>query len=294
MSPPNDSTGTPFLTQVRQLAATSQFYWYISHVSAIWFMTWAVIGSMTAGNRSPRAIGNYQWSIGSIIVTYLIVIRQTYKGQSISVLFSQPTKLVRDENIQYLVLAILLRLFSSPVYGGVNTITLQPFCIFAMFHSLQYFRNNLLPFISVIEPSTRQQVSSKITSFVKNYHETCLTIAANMELLVGLSYSFELLRMLLFFQLLQPSYFVQNLKTVVLWAAYIVFNKFRYEENRYTQGLVNNYDTKLCQVLYNDRLPAPLRNAFQRARQLFISGVSQIKLPSRIQPSRPVQATPKQ
>ncbi|GMG59988.1 unnamed protein product [Ambrosiozyma monospora] len=120
-------TTKDFINHLKQQAKSPQFYWFLSHISALWFMLLNTLVSTFKGVDSPRAISYYNFSALSIIITYSIVIRQTYKSKPITFLFSQLPSLLKDDNVQYLLLAIVYRLFSSRFYGGISSFTLYPF-----------------------------------------------------------------------------------------------------------------------------------------------------------------------
>ncbi|VEU23024.1 DEKNAAC104222 [Brettanomyces naardenensis] len=276
----NASTTTRFLPQLRRLAGTAQFYWFLSHVFAIFFMILATVTSIFKGNTNASAVRSFQLSITSIIITYLIVIRQTYKSKPITFIFSQLFTLIGDDNVQYLLLAAVIRFFASTIYGGINTTVLQPFTIFALFHSLSYFQTVILPFIPFSSPASRQLWSNRIQNFVKKYNETFLMIAANMELMMCFTYAFQLVVSVLTTRILRPSFFAQNLKTICLCASYIVFCKFRFVQSKYMQTLVTSYDTRFNQFIYGSPLvPAGVKNVLAELRGLLVMVLSRIELP---------------
>lgn len=284
---PQQVQGPHFLAQISKLARTAQFYWYLSHVFAIFFMALCTIISVFKGNFNYSAIRYYQLSITSIIITYLIVIRQTYRAKPITFLFSQFFQLVGDDNVQYLLLASMLRFFASRIYGGINATTLQPFTIFALFHSLSYFQSMILPFLSPLSAGTKQKISSGIQSFVKKYNETSLIIASNMELMTAVTYSVQTLISVVTMKILKPSLFAMNLKTVCMCASYVTFCKVRYDQSRYMQTLINSYDMRFNQLIYGSRfIPQSLKGILVQLRSLIISVLGHISLPA----THPAQA----
>lgn len=268
------------LAHVRQLARTAQFYWFLSHVFAIVFMLLATTMSIFKGGLNPSVVRYYQLSITSIIVTYLIVIRQTYKSRPITFIFSQLFKLIGDDNVQYLILAVVLRVFSSRVYGPVNVTTLQPFTIFALFHSLTYFQTQLLPFFAFVAPVTKQRIASGIQTFVKKYNETFLFVASNMEFMTTVTYCIQVIGMVISARVFRSSYFLQNIKSIVLACSYVIFSKIRYDQTRYMRTLINSYDLKINQFVYNSRFVPPfIKNLVAQIRALIIYSVHRIHLP---------------
>lgn len=279
-SPPQDVEQPHFLSQVAKLAKTAQFYWYLSHVFAIFFMALSTIISVFKGNITYSAIRYYQLSITSIIITYLIVIRQTYREKPITFLFSQFFRLIGDDNIQYLLLASVLRFFASRIYGGINATTLQPFTIFALFHSLLYFQSMILPFLSPLSASTKQKISSGIQSFVEKYNETSLMVASNMELMTALTYSVQTLILIVTMRIFRSNLFATNLKTICMCVSYVTFCKIRYDQSRYMQTLINSYDMRFNQFIYGSRfVPQSLKGILVQLRSFIISVMKRISLP---------------
>ncbi|GMF00105.1 unnamed protein product [Ambrosiozyma monospora] len=233
------------------------------------------------GVDSPRAISYYNLSALSIIITYSIVIRQTYKSKPITFLFSQLPSLLKDDNVQYLLLAIVYRLFSSRFYGGISSFTLYPFGIFAVFHALTYFETNILRFVPGVTYAKQHQISGTIAKFIKDYNERSLFVAANFEVLSIATFIWPVIKMILTFRLIRPSYFFQNIKTISLFVSLVVFNKLRFNQNKYTQALIGSYDMRLNQYIYNSPLiPASLKQSVTRARAAAIYYLSFIKVPS--------------
>ncbi|ODV87687.1 hypothetical protein CANARDRAFT_181421, partial [[Candida] arabinofermentans NRRL YB-2248] len=233
--------------QLKKLVQNVQFYWFLSHVFGICFMILSTISSMFRGQSSPSAIRYYNYSINSTIITYLIVIRQTYKTKPISFMFSQAVSLLRDDNVQYLLLAVLFRMLSA---GGMSSATLYPFAIIASFHTIVYFNNNILNHLPYLSKTKKNQISKLIVDFNKDYNERGLYIAANLQIMLITTYILPLVKMIVFFQLLRARYFFSNLKTIILFTAVIVFNKLRFDQNKYTKSLVEAYDARVNQFLH--------------------------------------------
>ncbi|KAG7929337.1 hypothetical protein KL925_000079 [Ogataea polymorpha] len=91
--------------QTFQLARTPQFYWFLSHLASLTCLILHTVAATFRGPHSPAALKYYNYSISSTIVTYLIVVRQTYRARPVSLIFSQPLTLLKDDNVQYLLLA---------------------------------------------------------------------------------------------------------------------------------------------------------------------------------------------
>lgn len=80
---------TEFLSHLKQLAKGAQFYWYLTLISTVWFGILCVITSFWRGSVNPTTIKYYSLALSSILTTYLIILRQTYKNRPISYFIGQ-------------------------------------------------------------------------------------------------------------------------------------------------------------------------------------------------------------
>lgn len=91
---PISSSFSEFFNRLRTLAAGPQFYWYLTHVSTVSFTTLCIISSAIRGTSSSTTIYYYSLALSSILTTYLIILRQTYKHRSIAFFISQVWHLI--------------------------------------------------------------------------------------------------------------------------------------------------------------------------------------------------------
>lgn len=77
------------LLQIKKLSKGAQFYWYLTLVSTLWFTALCMINSTFRGTTSPITIRYYSLSLLSILITYLIILRQTYKNKPIAYFVGQ-------------------------------------------------------------------------------------------------------------------------------------------------------------------------------------------------------------
>ncbi|CDK26123.1 unnamed protein product [Kuraishia capsulata CBS 1993] len=197
----------------------------------------------------------YGYSLNATIFTYLVVLRQTYKAKPVSLVLSQYSSLIRDDNVQYIGLAILLRLSASvpgPVIGG-----LYPFSIYALFHVLRY--------IADLVPAVRPRVASVLA-----LNDRAVYIAANAELLLCTSFALPLVKMFLLLGILRNP--VYSIRQLVLIAGITVFLRFRYFQSKYTRTVVDGYDMRIAQLVCSPYAPnnapyiyAAIKGVFTRA-----------------------------
>lgn len=250
-------------SKVSKLVKTVQFYWFLSHVFTVLFFLVQTFYSFFSYNQSLRY---YQFSLLSIIITYLIVIKQLKKKT-----FNQ---LVHDENIQYLSMAIIYYLSSLRI--GVITGSLYSFVIFSIFHILNYYKNNLLEiFISSIQH--QQIIHSKISQFVSTYNQQALLMAANAEIFLLLFGANPLVQLPMIITDIFKFDILSIFVRINLFLLVVIFNKFRYDSNQFTRLVVEQWDLKIQQLL----LKFPQFNSYyDYFKQLIINYITPIKLPA--------------
>ncbi|CUM66338.1 uncharacterized protein PRCAT00004001001 [Priceomyces carsonii] len=234
------------------LLRTQQFYWYLGHVLTLVFFVL---------NFFSRSLRVYRLCLLAILLSYFIVIRQIFfKGQAKKTLksISDPGfryQLLKDENVQYLILALVF--FASSFIVGQVTGGLYSFAIFSLFHSLSYFQTNIVSGLP-IGASRKNSISSAITRFTTGYNKQALFIAANSEtiMLSGVFISIPLSAFRIF---RNPLYVLVN---VFLFATIVVFLKLRYDSNQYTQAVFNQWDTKINQLLMHPSAPPSLKYTY--------------------------------
>lgn len=220
--------------QLTSLLKTQQFYWFLGHVLAILFF---VLSSLTAILfRQAASLKYYRFTLLSIIVTYLIVLKQVYLKRSAPK--ATPARLIRDENVQYLSLAVVFYIASYILDNQAQTV-LYSYIIFAVFHALTYFQNNLLS-IAVPSIATQQRVNSAINNFTTKFNQLAMSAAASVEIVLVVMTAFDVL--ISTFLVLLKWNVVQYATKVFLLAAVVVFNKLRYDSNQFTKAAVNQLD----------------------------------------------------
>lgn len=91
---------TSLLPHLRKLANGAQFYWYLTLVSTLWFTLRCIISSIFRGAGHPSTIRHFSSALLSILITYIIILRQTYKNKPFAYLIGQ---------IWYLIERLLVR-----------------------------------------------------------------------------------------------------------------------------------------------------------------------------------------
>lgn len=227
-----------------------------------------------------RSAKYYNCALVAVLFTYGIVIKQIhFKNSGIFGIGKVArdrelrARLVRDDNVQYFLLALVF-LLSSGTIGGVAG-GLYSFTIFSIFHVLTYFQTNLLGSMP-LNKLQQQNWNAKINHFTSTYNQQALLMAANAEFLLLSGFLFTI--PLMFVQIFRiPLFVVVNTS---VFAAVVVFLKLRYISNRYTQEIVSQWDMKINQVLLSGKLPSSLSEYYNiRLKGLIQKLTDPIQLP---------------
>lgn len=230
--------------QVLGLAKTQQFYWFVGHLCLIASFGFNVVESLFSSR-----VKYYRYGLLSIIFTYVIVIKQIHFKNKASIQKITFTKLLRDENIQYLFLSIWCYMMSFTM--GKITGCLYSFNIYSVFHLIHYFQNNLLNYLP-FNLTTQQSLNNTLNQFSGKFNQSALILAANSEIfmLVNLVVTSPLLLFKLFSRG-GMIYIVCHVLTMVILA---VFLKFRFTNNSFTNTLFKQYDYNIETFLNNPQL----------------------------------------
>lgn len=238
------------------LLATSQFYWFLSHVFTVLFFTVHTFYSFFSNTKS---LYFFKFALLSILTTYSIVIKQL------------PKISIHNENVQYFLLA--LSLYISSFKLGVITGSLYSFIIYSLFHILNYFQANLL----FLSPSP-QALGEHIKSITSTYNQQALLMASNAEIFL----LFFGANPLVHFPSLILDIFSKNLLSLIvrfaLFFIVLTFIKIRYDTNQFTKLVAEQLDLKVSTLLL--KFP-PAFNLYHGVFKSVIVGkyVALIKLP---------------
>lgn len=254
------------------LSKTLQFYWFLGNLGVLVNFIFNILSF-------GKSVKYYNRTLLSILFTYSIVIKQVHFKfklvQSISKLSNREfrLKLIRDENVQYFLLATTYYL-SSSIIGPISG-ALYSFAIFSFFHVLIYVQNNLLHAFP-ISISKQQQINSAINSFATQYNQQALLLASNSELLAvaGFGVSIPLVLITIF-----RNPFAAIVKALV-FVVLVVFFKLRYNTSKFAQTVVEQWDMKINSLLLNPMCPSSIRDLYNVTfKGLVKSYVSPIELP---------------
>ncbi|EGV63608.1 hypothetical protein CANTEDRAFT_114576 [Yamadazyma tenuis ATCC 10573] len=223
--------------QLTSLCRTQQFYWFLGHLLTVVLFISNLAESIFSSN-----LKYYRMCLFSVIVTYVIVIKQIHFKNRTTIKNFTVAKFLKDENAQYFILSVWFYLVSYKI-GKVSG-ALYSFVIYSIFHILSYFQSNILAYLS-IGIQQEQKINNLIKRFVSQFNQYALMMAANSEIFIVISLALysPLLMLRIFSQL---PYIVIHFATLAIM---IGFLKLRYTNSTFTRQILTQYDMKIQQVL---------------------------------------------
>ncbi|KAK1752239.1 nucleoporin POM33 [Echria macrotheca] len=256
MAPPPPAD-LPLGQRLQRLAQTLQFAWFAGHATLIICIFRYALSWMRMNYYSRTAQFCYRFTFISAALTYGIVVYKTWRARQ-KVNAKQPTPLgyLADENIQYLLMAIVW-LF-MPQYP----LAMLPYGIYSVFHVATYTRANLIP--TVIPPTkvpprdgaspsakpqyTQHPLSDAIGSFVKKYYDSSMSIVSGLEIL-------------LWIRLLLGAVFFQR-RSWILLAIYTAFLRARFAQSTHVQNSFTQLEARVDNLIGAQGTPPAARQVW--------------------------------
>lgn len=246
-------------TRIRQ----PQFYWFLGHVMILYHFIQFHLSIFNGSNQKYH----YNRSLIYVLITYGIVLYQFIRSKQLNV-SNYMMNLYKMDNLQYFTLYLTLYVLNVMSSGKIllNGGMLSP-TIFALFHVLNYFKENLLPSLTMIPQ--RIMIGSLITGFIRQYNEKCLLVAQSWEIILMFRYLFmslpttvgKLIIVLLFQQRLD---FVSMGKLIMI-IVYCRFIRWRYVANQPFSRMFNGMLQKIDMMV-----PAPYVSVWSELKQIVI------------------------
>ncbi|KAI7851291.1 hypothetical protein BDC45DRAFT_224464 [Circinella umbellata] len=235
--------------RILNLVQTLQFAWFSGHVltligSAIHLLSVLMFRSAT----KPYTIAY----VGALI-SYGVVIYKSHGIPQLNTRYAQ--RLVMDENVQYLLLA-LYWFFSKPI-----SVTLVPYATFSTFHALGYVRSNIIPTVFPVPSSTasssraatwQAKTQQRIKSWTDKNYDTAMRFVAQIEV-VGI-----MGRLLL-------GIFRLQIMGIFLYAQFL---RFRYHLSSYTRQAFTKLRTAMDNVSQDPRVPPVVGKAYLTVKDM--------------------------
>lgn len=254
--PPTTQPAKSLIRSIPLLLSTLQFYWYVGHVLSLFnFVGYLFYSFFSAG----KSTSYYRYALFFELISYGIVIKQVHSN---SKSFNR-SRFLRDENVQYFLLA--LTLWASSFKIGAISGALYSYAIYSFFHSMTYFQANILERIP-ISLQSQAAINARITYVTSNFNQQALFIASTGEVML-FPYFLMAVPNLVFKLFRDPVYVAVQLYTFL---ALVVFVKLRYNENQYTQAAVQQLDLRISGVLANPMIPPQISALYNVAFKQFI------------------------
>jgi hypothetical protein len=221
-----------------------QYVWFLGHLTTV---LCSVLYSLSIVYKPLNSF--YKKAYMGVIISYGIVVYKLFGAPKLNKMYWM--RLTNDENLQYLLLAIVW-MTSPPLI-----ILLIPYAIFSLFHALEYCINVLFP-LFVPNPSESQKaLIGKIRNFVTVYQPIAVQFNARLEVI-------GILPILILLVIFRRASFIQP----VIFSQFL---RFRY----ITSPLVQREFAQLrltldSRLLGNTKIPAGIQNVYVKIRDFII------------------------
>ncbi|KAJ5785760.1 uncharacterized protein N7503_010972 [Penicillium pulvis] len=258
MAPPPPAT-LPLAERLKALAQTLQFAWFVGHLTLLLSVFRYSLSFIFFNYYSSTARISYRLAFISAAVTYGIVV---YKGHfARGVQGNLPTivtKLISDENVQYLGMALVW------LYSRQLILALLPFSVYSVFHVATYSRMYLIPTLQPTvqgaganspgspssKPATKQNaLAETIGRFIKQYYDASMGVVATLEIL------------LLFRLILSAIAFSKG--SWVLLLVYLSFFRARYAQSSFVQQAVRQLTARADASISHQSTPPQVRQGWE-------------------------------
>lgn len=249
----------PLSHRIQLLMKHPQFIWFIGHSTLLFFSLRYLFSYMTFS--SVHHLFSYRGAFLGAILTYGIVVYKTYRKTYTQgkIDFSVLLRIWMDENVQYLLLAVLW-FMSRPV-----ALSLIPFMIFSLFHFLTYLRSNVMPTLNpnALKPDENcieASICRYIHHLIKQYYESAMKLVSKVEvILIGT-------------RVLVGAFMFQNSFTVLIFYAFFI--RYRYFTSAFTRQTFAHITINIDHLIVDSRVPDSIRNAWTVTKQLIKSYVA--------------------
>ncbi|KAI8060175.1 hypothetical protein BC940DRAFT_312588 [Gongronella butleri] len=216
-----EPTGT-WTDKVKALLQHLQFYWWGGHV---YFAVNSVLYLLSLVRFHSIPAYYYHAYVGALVSYGIVGYNSTKFSDS-----KWWNSLVRNENVQYLVLAFYWYSY-TPI-----AVTLIPYLVFSLFHILGYIQSVLLPTFFSKETNPKvHEYGEILKTHTEKYHELAMQIASYTDVMLIFP------RLLLGVLLLQTS--------LLAFIVFFLFVRLRYYVSPYTQLAIRQSINMLDQWL---------------------------------------------
>ncbi|GEQ68895.1 hypothetical protein JCM33374_g2564 [Metschnikowia sp. JCM 33374] len=218
---------------------TLQFAWFAGHaltvLSTIFFL-------LTYVRVFPSTYKFwYKLAFLGVIESFGVLIYQSIKKAGVN-----PKLLLKDDNVHYLFLAVVLFFYSPYVL-----LTLSTFALFSTFHVLSYSKNVLFPAFGIAES---HPLSEKVGNFITANNNNSIALASLLEVY---TVAWLLVRLITF-----------RKNSLIPFLVYVVFIKLRFEKSTFTRNAFKSVELKLEGLINQTGAPAA-KNAWVSVKSVF-------------------------
>ncbi|KAK2752135.1 hypothetical protein FQN55_008025 [Onygenales sp. PD_40] len=257
MAPPPPAT-LPLGERLKMLAQTLQFGWFVGHLTLILAVFRYFLSYITLNYYSGMAVFSYRFAFVAAAATYGIVVYKGYiaRGRLGGSIPQTAMKLAGDENVQYLLMALVW------LYARQIPIALLPFTIYSVFHVATYTRTYIVPTLQPPKPAgpgetspsgkpgVRQSpLAESIGRFVKKYYDSSMVLVAALE-------------MALLFRLIGTALTFSSGSWVLL-VVYSSFFRSRFAQNSFVQGTVAHATARVDAAVSHQNTPPQVRQGWE-------------------------------
>ncbi|KAL2153505.1 hypothetical protein VTH82DRAFT_4660 [Thermothelomyces myriococcoides] len=268
MAPP-PSADVPLSERLQRMAVTLQFAWFSGHALSLLCIFRYALSWLRMNYYGGMARFCYRFAFLSAAVTYGIVVYKTLRARQRTgaKLPASPLGYLSDENVQYLVLA-LIWLF-NPQYP----LALLPFGIYSVFHVATYIGSTLIP--TVVPPTqvspadgtspngkpqyTTHPASESIKLFVKRYYDSSMSVVARLEISLWVRLVFAAI--------------LFQRRSWILLAVYTAFLRARYSQSSHVQTSFSQLEARIDNLIGAQGTPPAARQVWDgvknAARQFY-------------------------
>ncbi|CCH59862.1 hypothetical protein TBLA_0C00460 [Henningerozyma blattae CBS 6284] len=239
----------PFSTILRSRVKQPQFYWFLGHFFTLYHF---IRFHLSFYSRDLQRY-HYKFLLLNISLTYAIVLYQFYKSDQLNSKNIR-TQLRKLDNLQYFLILTILFIISF-FFNIVLSGAIYSPVIFSLFHCLNYFKENLLPFLPYLSKIVKITINNKISGFISSYNEIFLQMAQTLEILCGLRCGLINLPILIlkFFTIEFGSPIV--LIHIFTVFSYVWFFKLRLIQSQHFKTVLFHLNNKFNQMIPASALP---------------------------------------
>lgn len=258
MAPP-PSSNLPLAERLKALAQTLQFGWFVGHLTLLLSVARYFLSYFTFNYSSSAAQVSYRFAFISAAATYGIVVYKGHiaRGRLQGAPPAIALKLITDENVQYLGMALLW------LYSRQVPLALLPFSVYSIFHVATYSRSYLIPTIQPPAPAGANGVkqpplAETIGRFIKQYYDASMGLVAGLEMAL-------LIRLTLAILTFSKGNFL-------LWAIYLSFFRARYAQSAFVQQAVRHIVARVDSSVSHQTTPPAVRQGWETFKGLVRQG----------------------